>query len=95
MSAYALREKVVRILPRRGVAIAFRDFDPHRGFHDVPALRNWEELPYGGGRCSADCQLVWYHIQPHTPGYRDHSRDVRSYLLDRIDLDINGECSPC
>src|SRR5258708_33395849 len=95
MSAYALREEVVRVLPRSWVAISFRKFDPHRGFHYIAASQLAEDLPCSRRDCSITGELVCDHIQPHTAGDGDHSRDIRRYLLDGIDLNIDRERPPC
>src|SRR6266550_7048628 len=91
MSANALREKIVCILPRPGVAIPFRELDPHRGFYYIAALQRGEDLPCSRRDRSITGWLVCDHIQSHTSRHGDHSRDVRSHFFDGIDLEVDRE----
>src|SRR5947207_8519312 len=92
VSAYALREKIIRILPRCRVAISFRDLDPHGGFNHIAAFKIWKDaLQVSCAGYAIAGSFVCDHIQPHTSRYGNHPRDIRSHLFDGIDLDINRE----
>src|ERR1700733_2256438 len=87
MRSNPLSEKIVCVLPRTGVVISFRELDPHRRFHHIAAF----ESGYYS-RWRAICGwLVRNYV--HTNATRDgnHSRDIRRYLFNGIDLEIYGE----